>query len=110
MSLNNNLNAALRLADCGIRTFPAKPVLKGNGNWNKPPYITGWQSNATTDRDQIRGWWADWPDAIPGLPYNGFIVIDADRHIGGADGVGKPRSETARALMMQWLPGPTAHR
>jgi hypothetical protein len=87
MLSNKNLNAALRLAGCGTRIFPAKPVLKDSGDWNKPPYITGWQSNSTTDPQQIREWWRQWPNAIPALPCDSFFVLDVDRHVGGNDGV-----------------------
>jgi len=85
--IQKNLIAGLRLADSGIRIFPAKPERKPDGSWNKPPCITDWRSNATTDPNQIRDWWQCWPDAIPAMPCDEFVVVDADRHLGGADGV-----------------------
>jgi hypothetical protein len=87
MSSIKNLTTALQLASWGMRIFPAKPVLKANGNWDKPPYITGWHANATTDPHRIHEYWSRYPDAIPAIPCDEFIVVDADRHVGGPDGV-----------------------
>jgi len=75
------------LANAGFRIFPARPERKTAGGWNKPPYIAGWHSLATTDRNQIVDWWKQFADAIPAICCDGIIVIDADRHTGGADGV-----------------------
>lgn len=82
-----NLRAALALAQSGLRTFPARPMRKV-GSWNKPPYISGWQSLATTHSTRINRWWDQFPDAIPAIPCDKIIVLDADRHKGGSDGVG----------------------
>lgn len=85
-----NLAAALKLADAGILIFPALI------SWNeaarkleKRPAISGWQTAASTDPDQIRRWWDEFPSAVPGaeLGRAGLIVIDLDRHQGGPDGV-----------------------
>jgi hypothetical protein len=87
MLSNKNYRVAIGLVRCGIRIFPAKPERKPDGSWNKPPCITDWCSNATTDPNQIRDWWQCFPEAIPAMPCDEFVVVDADRHLGGADGV-----------------------
>jgi Bifunctional DNA primase/polymerase, N-terminal len=82
-----NLTAALSLAKAGLRIFPARPVRKATGGWSKPPYIRDWESQATTDSVQIGCWWTQFPEAIPAIPCDDIIVLDADRHTGGCDGV-----------------------
>jgi Bifunctional DNA primase/polymerase, N-terminal len=82
-----NLRVALHLAQSGLRIFPARPARKASGGWNKPPYISSWRSLATTGSIQINHWWEDYPDAIPAIPCRDFVVLDADRHAGGSDGV-----------------------
>jgi Bifunctional DNA primase/polymerase, N-terminal len=82
-----NLTAALSLAKAGLRIFPARPVRKATGGWSKPPYIRDWESHATTDSIQIGCWWTQFPEAIPAIPCDDIIVLDADRHTGGCDGV-----------------------
>jgi hypothetical protein len=42
---------------------------------------------ATTDPGQISRWWGQFPEAIPAICCSDFVVIDADRHPGGQDGV-----------------------
>ena len=66
---------ALWCAGRGLRVFPAK--------WESPsrkkPLIEGWQQSATVDPDQIREWWAKWPDADIGVALGqGILVIDID--------------------------------
>ena len=82
-----NLRIALELAGAGIPIFPARVHLD-DSKWKKVPYIKGWQQAATTDPQQIRNWWRQYPDAVPGIELGraGLVVIDADRH-GGPDGV-----------------------
>lgn len=83
-----NLAAALSLADAGFRVFPARPALNSETRrWNKPPCIGNWQSLATSDPNQIRRWWRQYPDAIPAICCDAIVVIDADRHPGCPDGV-----------------------
>lgn len=64
---------ALRYATrYGWRVFPL------NG---KEPLISGGHQSATTDTDQIRAWWDQWPDANIGIACDsehGPIVIDID--------------------------------
>ena len=80
MTAEVNLDAALALAGAGIKIFPA--------GTDKRPLVKHWQEIATTDEDQIRGWW-ERVNALPAIPCgtNGIVVIDLDRHAGGADGV-----------------------
>src|SRR5262245_9995743 len=77
---DDNLSAALELAADGIKLFPA--------GQDKRPLLKGWQDAATADVDTVRNWW-DHMAALPAIPcgQNNFVVIDCDRHKGGADGV-----------------------
>lgn len=79
-----NLGVALRCAAMGYPVFPCH----SGGEKAKAPRVKGWQEAATTDEATVRGWWAQWPDALVGLHLAraGVIAIDADRH-GGPDGV-----------------------
>jgi hypothetical protein len=76
-----NLAAALALADAGFFVIPCRPT--------KHPYLKDWPNRGATTLAVIREWWTRWSDAIPGLPCgsNSLLVIDQDRHEGGADGV-----------------------
>ena len=83
-----NFQAALALAEAGGRVFPAQAIYNpATQRWNKPPYIVNWQSQATTDQRKIKDWWHRFPDAIPAICCGELVVIDADRHAGGPDGV-----------------------
>jgi RecA-family ATPase len=85
-----NLKVALAHAAVGLPIFPAKVWHDPSKNkWNKQPLIEGWQQKATTDSHTLNEWWCQWPDAVPGIELGraDLIVIDADRHDGGADGV-----------------------
>jgi hypothetical protein len=86
----SNLNIALDLATAGIFVFPA------HAKWNeaaqkidKRPAISGWRAAATTDLEQIKKWWATFPEAVPGIELgrSGLFVVDLDRHPGAPDGV-----------------------
>ena len=83
-----NLSAALALASAGIKIFPAGA--------DKRPLLKGWQDTATSDADTIRTWW-DHAAALPAIPcgQNNLLVIDCDRHNGGADGVAAFKSLVA---------------
>ncbi len=57
--------------------FPIKP------NEKAPPLVK-WKAEATSDEEQIRDWWNEWPDANIGVatgPSN-LLVIDVDRKNG----------------------------
>jgi hypothetical protein len=77
-----NLKIALDHAAAGIRVFPVSVIQRPDGRWKKRPAIKGWKDVATTDPDQIRRWWQEFPEAVPGteLGRAGLVVIDADRH------------------------------
>jgi hypothetical protein len=83
-----NLRIALDHAAAGFPVFPAKLVPGENGRWSKTPCIEHWNNKASTDEDQIRAWWRNWPDAAAGIPIGicHLIALDSDRH-GGPDGV-----------------------
>lgn len=65
---------AQRYAADGWRVFPVEQ--KG-----KKPLIKDWPNAASTDNQQIRVWWAKWPQANIGLacgPGSGVFVVDID--------------------------------
>lgn len=72
---NHTLARALTYAKQGWRVFPCRPGMK------EPATRHGFH-DATTDPDQIRAWWARWPDAnlaiATGEP--GPDVLDVDHH------------------------------
>ncbi|SFJ73690.1 VapE domain-containing protein [Celeribacter neptunius] len=83
--LPSNLMAAADLARRGFSVFPVRNW--GDGEAWKP--VKGFPEKATRDLDQIRAWWAMWPDARVGLltgEANGLTVIDVDMK-NGKDGV-----------------------
>jgi Protein of unknown function (DUF3987)/Bifunctional DNA primase/polymerase, N-terminal len=84
-----NITAALALASAGIKIFPAGA--------DKRPLLGGWQHAATCNADQINTWWFEHAAALPAIPCgpNNLLVIDCDRHSGGADGVAAFKSLVA---------------
>ncbi len=88
------LDAALSYASRGWPVLPCSPVhkrpmlaadkdadgkaIKGSGGVRK----------ASTDADQIRGWWKRWPTAMIGLAmgHNGLFALDFDPRTDGATG------------------------
>lgn len=71
--------AAVLYAEHGVPVFPCKE--------DKSPYTpTGFRA-ATTDVDQVRAWWARWPDALIGSPTGKVVVLDLDvrAHLNGLD-------------------------
>jgi uncharacterized protein DUF3987/bifunctional DNA primase/polymerase-like protein len=84
----DNLGAALALASAGIKVFPA--------GVDKRPLLKGWQDAATSNADQINTWF-EHAAAVPAIPcgQNNLVVIDCDRHSGGADGVAAFKSLVA---------------
>ncbi|WP_269939049.1 bifunctional DNA primase/polymerase [Arthrobacter sp. HY1533] len=66
------LNAALWYAGQGLLVFPCRPG-------EKVPATRHGFKEATTDLDQIRTWWHNWPAANVGLPTgHQFDVLDID--------------------------------
>ncbi|MBN1435419.1 bifunctional DNA primase/polymerase, partial [Candidatus Fermentibacterales bacterium] len=67
----------LALAGLGWRVFPVMLC----GEKGKKPLILAWQKAASTDPEQIRRWWIQFPDAAIGVltgRAGGLLVIDID--------------------------------
>ena len=72
--------AAQKYAALGWAVLPVQPG-------KKTPLLKGWQDAATCDPDQIRGWWAENPDANVGVatgPASGVFILDIDGSEGEA--------------------------
>lgn len=77
--VTTKLDHALKLAAFGLRVFPIKEGAKA------PPLIRDFPNAATGDADQLRAWWAQWPEANIGVSTNGLCVIDVDPKRGGME-------------------------
>lgn len=68
-----NIEVALFLIGEGIPVFPCRQ--------DKTPHTRRGFLDASTSRAQIRKWWAQWPDALVGMPTgqtSGIVVLDSD--------------------------------
>ena len=85
--------AALENAARGWHVFPAPPGSRKS--YKSAKHSDGRNWGATTDADEIRRDWTQWPKANLGIvagPQSGLFVIDADTMEGhGKDGVGTLR-------------------
>lgn len=80
------LEWALLFARRGWSVFPCSPrdktplLPRDKDGEGKPIPRTGGVSKATTDEEQIRAWWRQWPRAMIGLAAgrSGLLVIDFD--------------------------------
>ncbi len=81
-----NRALALDLARAGLAVFPVRGA---GADAKKPCPTVRWGDDATTDAGAIESWWRRWPDAMPAihLGRSGLLVVDLDRHEGGADGL-----------------------
>ena len=72
--MNELLDHALTYAEkMGWKLHPCKK--------DKTPYLPAWQKNASCDPDQIKEWWAKWPNASIGCkcgPDSKIWVLDID--------------------------------
>src|SRR4051812_36193637 len=83
--LSHNGQVALMHARTGRPMFPCHPC----GERAKAPMVASWKRWATTEEKQIVALWVRNPDALPAIDLEraGLIVIDADNHGDGQDGV-----------------------
>src|SRR5262249_25741047 len=81
---NKEYLTALSWAARGVPVFPCKNT-PGDPTTHKAPHTSHGFHDATTNPDLIRSWWAQWPNALIGMPTgprSGFDVIDIDRKKG----------------------------
>jgi Bifunctional DNA primase/polymerase, N-terminal/Primase C terminal 2 (PriCT-2)/Family of unknown function (DUF5906) len=86
----NNLRVALGLAAAGLPIFPVKVTYNENKQkWEKVPLVANWHEEASTDKQKLCGWWQDFKEALPGIELGraDLVMVDADRHNGGPDGI-----------------------
>jgi len=83
----HNFNLAIKLARSGLPVFPCLEAdglamdQSGKPKGAKAPYSPAGFKDASTDEHRIQEWWAQWPNAVPGLPTgaaSGISVIDGD--------------------------------
>lgn len=83
---NENVEAALEYAKMGLPVFPCRLRDEGPHQKAKAPYTEHGFKEASANEHQIKSWWANYPDAIIGMPTgkaSGLIVIDIDPRHGG---------------------------
>src|SRR5262249_35725305 len=85
-----NLRIALETAAAGGFVFPA--IVTWNNatkKLDKRPAISGWREAASKDPEQIKKFWANFKEAVPGIELgrSNLFAVDLDRHHGGADGI-----------------------
>ena len=98
--MNGLLSAALSYAERGWCVLPTHSIRAddtcscGGVAGCKPgkhPRIRDWINKATSDPEQIRKWWRDWPNANVGIltgKRSGIVVADIDCH-GDSDGLAR---------------------
>jgi putative DNA primase/helicase len=91
---------ALSYAALGWKVFPLHSVRDGTCTCSNPtctnpgkhPRTVHGLKDATTDPEQIRSWWEQWPDANVGIATgveSGLVVVDIDpRHAGTLEALG----------------------
>jgi hypothetical protein len=88
------IQAAVGYAEAGLPVFPIRWPINGQCSCNRPqcsspakhPLTEHGFEDATTDPEQIKLWWRQWPQAGIGLPTGtatGFLVVDVDPRNGG---------------------------
>lgn len=104
--LSVNGQRALALAAEGVPVFPCRDDPMKRKGIHKTPLTPHGFKNATTDVATITGWWANYPDALIGMPTgaaSGIDVLDIDSGKDDTDG------DSARAYLAEHsdLPGGT---
>lgn len=71
--LTDQAASAIKMASLGLPVFPCDST--------KKPLCAHGFKDATTDADQVRGWWEQYPYALPAVPTGkttGIFVLDVD--------------------------------
>ena len=74
------------LEENGCCECPNGPFCQNAGNHPIGPLVPHGLRNATTDLDQVRDWWGQYPEANIGMPtgaWSGVVVLDVDPETGG---------------------------
>ena len=77
----------MQYAAHGLRIFPGRAKPDGHRK-AKTPLISDWPKQASCNPEQVKKWWAVWPDALICMPTgqsNGLDVVDIDMK-NGKDG------------------------
>jgi hypothetical protein len=79
--MTSTRDIALKYGERRVAIFPC--------GQDKQPLVNHWPASASADPSTISAWFQEHPDALIGLPVKplGLVVIDADRHKDGHDGV-----------------------
>jgi len=74
-------DAVMYAVDMGMKVLPCKPT----GDQNKAPLIRNGFKAASSDTEQIRSWWQQWPTALIGVAIpDDMLVLDIDPRNGGS--------------------------
>ena len=91
---SETLSAALRYASAGVAVLPTHwPTAAGCCScgchhpqcWERAKHPLDSRSASTTDPEQIRRWWKQWPEANVGIAALSAIIIDLDPAPGAPD-------------------------
>jgi len=115
------LESAMDLADRGFAIFPCHTMVGKDAcscgkesckSKAKHPRVTDWQGQATSEEDQIREWWTQWPDAniaIATGEISDLWVLDLDQKDYGPENFERFRSGRALAPAVVKTGGGGAH-
>lgn len=104
------LKAALAYAAMGWHVFPVHTPVRGGGcscggdtcgSIGKHPRTAHGVKDATTDPEQIRAWWTEWPTANIGVAtgrISGIVVLDIDPRNGGDESLDALREHLAETV------------
>ena len=110
----SSLGDALHYAEkFGWYIFPTRLVPRHNGGLSKVPCVKNWPNIASSDPNQIRQWWRQFPDAVPSLvtgAKNNIIILDIDIKTDAGGTITRSGLDTLEELgWWCWPSTPTVH-